>query len=80
MAVKGRFRRHIRLDPPVLYIGGRHARGTRPPAGAGAPDITRIGPNIKSGDDIPAVLTGLQDPRGGEAARKRLSGLPDRIP
>ncbi len=28
----------------------------------GAPDITRIRPTVKSRDDIPAILIGLQDP------------------
>ncbi len=45
----------------------------------GAPDITRIRPTVKSRDDIPAILIGLQDPCGDEGTRKRLSGLPGRL-
>ncbi len=45
----------------------------------GAPDITRIRPNVRSRDDIPAILIGLQDPCGDEGTRKRLSGLPGRL-
>ncbi len=44
-----------------------------------APDITRIGPTVRSRDDIPAVPIGLQDPCGDEGTRKRLSGLPGRM-
>ncbi len=45
----------------------------------GAPDITRIRLNVKSRDDIPAILIGLQDPCGDEGTRKRLFGLPGRL-
>ncbi len=45
----------------------------------GAPNITRIRPTVKSRDDIPAILIGLQDPCGDEGTRKRLSGLPGRL-
>ncbi len=79
MAVRGRIRHHIRLDPPVPPLKAPMRRAHAPRRRPGALDITGIGPNVRSRDDIPAVLTGLQDPRGGEAARKRLSGLPDRM-
>ncbi len=42
-------------------------------------DITRIRLDVKSRDDIPAILIGLQDPCGDEGTRKRLSGLPGRL-
>ncbi len=45
----------------------------------GAPDITRIRPTVRSRDDIPAILIGLQDPCGDEGTRKRLFGLPGRM-
>ncbi len=45
----------------------------------GAPVITRIRLDVKSRDDIPAILIGLQDPYGDEGTRKRLSGLPGRL-
>ncbi len=45
----------------------------------GAPDIRRIRLNVKSRDDIPAILIGLQDPCSDEGTRKRLFGLPDRM-
>ncbi len=45
----------------------------------GAPGITRIKPNVKSRDDIPAILTGLQEPCSDEGTRKRLFGLLDRL-
>ncbi len=44
-----------------------------------APDIRRIRLTVKSRDDIPAILIGLQDPCGDEGTRKRLSGLLDRM-
>ncbi len=44
-----------------------------------APDIRRIRPTVRSRDDIPAILIGLQDPCSDEGTRKRLSGLPDRL-
>ncbi len=37
-----------------------------------APDIRRIRPTVKSRDDIPATLIGLQDSCGDEGTRKRL--------
>ena len=45
----------------------------------GAPDIRRIRPTVKSRDDIPAILIGLQDPCGDEGTRKRLFRLLDRM-
>ncbi len=45
----------------------------------GAPDITRIRLDVKSRDDIPAILIGLQDPFSDEGTRKRLFGLLDRM-
>ncbi len=45
----------------------------------GAPDITKIRPTVRSRDDIPAVLIGLQDPCGDEGTRRRLSGSPGRM-
>ncbi len=45
----------------------------------GAPDIRRIRPTVKSRDDIPAILIGLQDPFSDEGTRKRLFGLPGRM-
>ncbi len=45
----------------------------------GAPDIRRIRPTVKSRDDIPAILTGLQDLYSDEGTRKRLFGLPGRM-
>ncbi len=45
----------------------------------GAPDIRRIRPTVKSRDDIPAILIGLQDPCGDEGTRKRLFRLPGRM-
>ncbi len=45
----------------------------------GAPDIMRIRPTVKSRDDIPAILIGLQDLYSDEGTRKRLSGLPGRL-
>ncbi len=45
----------------------------------GAPDIRRIGPTVRSRDDIPAIPIGLQDPCSDEGTRKRLSGLPGRM-
>ncbi len=45
----------------------------------GAPDIRRIRPAVKSRDDIPAILIGLQDLYSDEGTRKRLSGLPGRM-
>ncbi len=45
----------------------------------GAPDITRIRLDVKSRDDIPAILIGLQDLYSDEGTRKRLFGLPDRM-
>ncbi len=44
-----------------------------------APDIRRIRPNVRSRDDIPAILIGIQDPFSDEGTRKRLFGLPDRL-
>ncbi len=44
-----------------------------------APDITRIRPTVRSRDDIPAILIGLQDLYSDEGTRKRLSGLPGRL-
>ncbi len=44
-----------------------------------APDITKIRLNVRSRDDIPAILIGLQDPCSDEGTRKRLSGLPGRM-
>ncbi len=44
-----------------------------------APDITKIRLSVKSRDDIPTILIGLQDLYGDEATRRRLFGLPDRI-
>ncbi len=46
---------------------------------SGAPDITKIRPTVKSRDDIPAILIGLQDLYSDEGTRKRLSGLPGRL-
>ncbi len=68
--------RGIRQSSPS---GGPHAQGPRHPAEARRPDITRIRPTVKSRDDIPAILIGLQDPCGDEGTRKRLSGLPGRL-
>ncbi len=45
----------------------------------GAPDITRIRLDVRSRDDIPAILIGLQDPCSDEGTRKRLFGLPGRL-
>ncbi len=45
----------------------------------GAPDIRRIRLDVRSRDDIRAILIGLQDPCGDEGTRKRLSGLPGRM-
>ncbi len=45
----------------------------------GAPDITRIRPTVKSRDDIPAILIGLQDLYSDEGTRKRLFGFPGRM-
>ncbi len=45
----------------------------------GAPDITRIRPTVKSRDDIPAILIGLQDLYSDEGTRKRPFGLPGRL-
>ncbi len=45
----------------------------------GAPDIRRIRPTVRSRDDIPAILIGLQDPCSDEGIRKRLSGFPGRM-
>ncbi len=43
----------------------------------GAPDIRRIRPTVRSRDDIPAILIGLQDPCSDEGTRKRPeSGCP----
>ncbi len=44
-----------------------------------APDIRRIRLNVRSRDDIPGILIGLQDPCGDEGTRKRLFGLPGRM-
>ncbi len=44
-----------------------------------APDIMRIRLDVRSRDDIPAILIGLQDPCGDEGTRKRLFGLPGRM-
>ncbi len=44
-----------------------------------APDITRIRLNVKSRDDIPAILIGLQDLYSDEGTRKRLFRLLDRM-
>ncbi len=45
----------------------------------GAPDIRRIRLDVKSRDDIPAILIGLQDLHGDEGTRKRLFRLPGRM-
>ncbi len=45
----------------------------------GAPDITRIRLDVRSRDDIPAIPSGLQDPRCNGGTRKRLFGLPGRL-
>ncbi len=45
----------------------------------GASDITRIRLNVRSRDDIPAILIGLQDPCSDEGTRKRLFRLLDRM-
>ncbi len=45
----------------------------------GAPDIRRIRLNVKSRDDIPAILIGLQDLYSDEGTRKRLFRLPGRM-
>ncbi len=64
-------------NPPILHPGGSDAQGTRPPAEASAPDIMEIRLNVRSRDDIPSILTGIQDPCGDEGTGKRLSGPPD---
>ncbi len=45
----------------------------------GAPDIRRIRLDVRSRDDIPAILIGLQYPCGDEGTRKRLFRLPGRL-
>ncbi len=45
----------------------------------GVPDIRRIRLDVKSRDDIPAILIGLRDLHGDEGTRKRLFGLLGRL-
>ncbi len=69
---------------PGPYGPGRSGEGNEPVryvvvTGPAPPDITRIRPTARSRDDIPAILTGIQDPCGDEGTRKRLFGLPGRL-
>ncbi len=45
----------------------------------GAPDIMKIGLDVKARDDVPAIPRGVLDPRGDGVSRRRLSG-PSRSP
>ncbi len=66
-------------NPAILHPGGTDAQGPRTPAEARRPDIARIRLDVRSRDDTPAILIGLQDLHGDEGTRKRLSGLPGRM-